>query len=417
MKNTALPRIYVILAVLTMNAACDQRPGPVSKAGTITMLQTPAAEGSMGPNLIAGEDGTIVLSWIEPHDEGNALRHARFEDGAWSDPRMVVSGENWFVNWADFPSVVPVSESLWAAHWLVSTEEYGYAYDLRTAISEDAGDTWSDWKTPHTDGIDTEHGFATIFSDQGEIGILWLDGRKYINDFDENDVGASGMTLRFANIDNQMTVSNDALVDDLTCDCCQTDVAVTSDGPVAIYRDRSVKEIRDIYVSRRVDGEWQPGYAVNADNWDIAACPVNGPVIQANGRKVAVAWFTGANDEPRVKVAWSDDAGRTFSDPMEVDADHPLGHVGAAMLANGDLALSWLRSTGLGGAHVLLKRISRNGVQSEDFILDEAADVFAFSVPQITRDGDNLLVAWTTEIEGTYGVASALVPTAVLDSR
>ena len=94
----------------------------------------------------------------------------------------------------DFPSVVPVSESLWAAHWLVSQEAGGYAYDVNTAVSEDGGHTWSETFIPHSDNTATEHGFVTIFADQGDVGMVWLDGRKMVNEYDENNIRASGMT-------------------------------------------------------------------------------------------------------------------------------------------------------------------------------------------------------------------------------
>jgi hypothetical protein len=155
----------------------------------------------MAPNLSSGHlssgpDGTLILSWIEPEGDEDALRFAVFQDDAWGQSRKVVSGDNWFVNWADFPSVVPISGSQWAAHWLVRREAGGYAYDIHAAFSEDAGNSWSEPFVPHTDGTDTEHGFVTLFPDPDGIGMIWLDGRKYINEYDENDVAASGMTLR-----------------------------------------------------------------------------------------------------------------------------------------------------------------------------------------------------------------------------
>jgi hypothetical protein len=246
--------------------------------------------------------------------------------------------------------------------------------------------------------------------------MIWLDGRKMVNEYDETDKVASGMTLRSATFDHELLPFKEALVDDLICDCCQTDIAITADGPIAVYRNRTVNEVRDIYVSRREFGEWQPGHPVGDDNWEIAACPVNGPVIQAMGSTVAVAWFTAPNELPRVKVAWSDNSGRTFADPVEVAVDRPLGHVGSALLPNGDLALSWLRSTGAGGAELLLSRISRSGEITAPLVFAEAADVFAFSVPQLTLEGDNLISAWTIEMDGTYGVASAIVPLSMLSA-
>ena len=117
-----------------------------------------------------------------------------------------------------------------------------------------------------------------------------------------------------------------------------------------------------------------------------------------------------------MRVAWSDDSGRTFAAPIEVAADRPLGHVGSALLPNGDLALSWLRSSGNGRAELLLSRVSRSGEIAAPHVLKEAEDVFAFSVPQLSRDGDSLIVVWTTSIDDVYGIASATVPVNLLSA-
>jgi hypothetical protein len=414
MKYSRLMKSPIVVLAAIVMVACDPNEAVVESMPESGVLPVAAAAGSMGPNLISGADGTIVLSWLEPEGEGHALRHSRLQGGSWSVPRTVAKGDNWFVNWADFPSVVPISDSLWAAHWLVSQESGGYAYDVRTALSADSGDTWSESVIPHTDGTDTEHGFVSLFADSGGVGMIWLDGRKMVNEYDETNKIASGMTLRSATFDRDLLPFKEALVDDLICDCCQTDIAITADGPIAVYRNRTVSEIRDIYVSRREFGEWQPGHPVGDDNWEIAACPVNGPVIQAAESTVAVAWFTAPNESPRVKVAWSDDAGRSFGQPVEVATDQPLGHVGATLLDDGDLALSWLRSAGGGSAELLLSRISRSGEISVPHVVKEAADVFAFSVPQLSRDGDMLIVAWTTEVDSVYGIASAMIPASIL---
>ena len=227
-------RAVVLLSLATLVAGCGYGPGADTDTDETTVLQLAAAAGSMSPNLAAGPDGTTVLSWIEPEGTGHALRYSVFDDHAWSDTRTVVTGDNWFVNWADFPSVVPVSDSDWAAHWLVRREAGGYAYDIHAAFSADGGKSWSQPFLPHTDDTDTEHGFVTIFPDLDGIGMVWLDGRKFVNEYDENDVAASGMTLRSAVFDLDGIAKNEVLVDDLICDCCQTDVAVTSRGPVAV---------------------------------------------------------------------------------------------------------------------------------------------------------------------------------------
>ena len=404
-----MKRLLGLLVLTSGLSGCGVEPASESITGDTRLLATPAAIGSMGPNLVSDSAGSVVLSWIEPIGDGSALRYSALVDGAWGAPRTVTSGENWFVNWADFPSVVPVSGSLWAAHWLVRREAGGYAYDIYAAISADDGATWSEPFNPHTDDTDTEHGFVTIFPNDDGVGMVWLDGRKMVNEVTD-DVAASGMTLRSATFAADLSGTSDVLVDDLTCDCCQTDVAITAEGPVAVYRDRTVKEIRDIYVSRLVDGEWQDGQAVSDDNWDIPGCPVNGPVIQANGSDVAVAWFSAGDERPRVQAAWSADSGNSFAKAIEVSTDHPLGHVAATLLPNGDLVVSWQQNTGGGTANLSLRRVSSSGELGAVYVLQEAADIFAFSVPQLLLHNNDLITAWTIKKGDEYQVKSAAIP-------
>jgi len=221
--------------------------------------------------------------------------------------------------------------------------------------------------------------------------------------------------LRAATFGEDKAPIRSSLVDDLTCDCCQTDVALTSDGPVVVYRDRTTDEVRDIYVSRREFGEWQEGAPVASDNWEIAACPVNGPIIRANGNQVAVAWFTAAAGSPMVKAAWSTDGAKTFSNPIEVSADIPLGHLGSALLPDGNLLVAWQKKIGAGGAELLLRRVSPSGDVSAVYPLTEAADIFAFSVPQIAVVENDIVVVWTTEIEDDYGIQSVRISTSEFD--
>ena len=239
--------------------------------------------------------------------------------------------------------------------------------------------------------------------------MIWLDGRKMVNEYDENDVGGSGMTLRAATFGGDHATDGETLVDDLICDCCQTDVAMTSLGPVAVYRDRTVDEIRDIYLTRFVDGAWQRGEPVGSDSWEIPGCPVNGPVIQAQGPQLAVAWFSAGNEQPKVQVAWSKDAGETMSAPVQVAGGGLHGHVGAAMLPSGDMAVTWLANAG-GTAELHVRRVSPSGEAGPDQVIAEATGVAAFSVPQVLQLGENLLLAWTDASRQDSLVKTALVP-------
>lgn len=147
------------------------------------------------------------------------------------------------------------------------------------------------------------------------------------------------------------------------CECCPTAAAVTADGPIIAYRDRSPDEIRDIYVSRLVSGKWSEPAAVHRDNWKIAAYPVNGPALSANGKKVATAWFTAKGDVGHTFVAFSSDSGRSFNAPIQLDDASALGRVDVALLDDGSAAATWIEFAD-GKAHFRLRRITRSGERS-----------------------------------------------------
>ena len=347
------------------------------------------------PRLATGTDGQVLLSWLQTDSAAAALNYSRYADGTWGDATTVSESEDMFVNWADLPSVVPLADGHLAAHWMVQSGAHSHAYDIAFSESVDNGATWSTPTTPHTDGTDTEHGFVSIYSYAGETGLLWLDGRKMVNEVTDDPV-ASGMTLR----------SNEQLVDELVCDCCQTDVAIASSGPVAVYRDRSADEIRDIYITRLIDNHWQSGVPVAEDGWEIWGCPVNGPSIAAEGDRVAVAWFTAA-EEPLVQLAISTDSGETFSAPIEIVRSETLGRVAIAILDDGAVAVSWLESTESGGSQVKVKRVNADASAGPVRIITKSAS--AFSVPQMVRQGSDLVLAWTQSEDDGSTIKSARV--------
>lgn len=391
-------------AVLFASSVLAERP-----AFDVEALEVPAASGSRSPNLAAGGD-RLVLSWIEPANGGHRLRYSVLAGERWSEPRTVATGDNWFVNWADFPSVVPIDESLWAAHWLVRQPAGGYAYDVHLSVSKDGGRNWSESMLPHDDGTPTEHGFVTLFPHHGlgerGLGLIWLDGRNTA----EASHGASGgaMTLRYATFSADLDGRTNTEIDGFVCDCCQTDVALAEAGPVAVYRNRTEDEVRDVYVMRRVDGAWQPGEPVADDHWVIGGCPVNGPTISANGRQLAVAWFTGADDQPRVRLVTSSDDGATFSAPIDIDEGRTLGRVGVAWLSDNRVAVSWLCEPAESARAVCLREVV-DGRAGPVQVVSGADPVPPLNVPQLARHGDGLVAAWTAETDGRTTIRAARI--------
>ena len=389
-------------AAALVTAACGERAdageggGSAASAITVTELSLDAAPGSGEPNLTVGPDGRAYLSWIEPAaDSAHALRFAVLQGGRWSAPRTVASGRDWFVNWADFPSLAVLPGNRLAAQWLQRSGENRYAYDVRVAVSSDGGATWTPGVTPHTDGTQTEHGFVSMWPAGGDsVALVWLDGRKFKPSADEHDA-ANEMTLRYTTVGPDGRAAPDRELDGRVCDCCQTGMAMTGRGPLVVYRDRSPQEVRDIYVTRHVDGAWTPGRPVHADGWVMPACPVNGPQAAAEGDRVVVAWYTGADSTQQVKVAFSGDAGATFGAPARVDGGNPEGRVDVVLLADGAALVSWIERTGEKEAEVRVRRVGPDGRMGPPRTVAGSSSARSSGFPRMVPAGDNLVFAWT----------------------
>ncbi len=346
-------------------------------------LASPAPAGSAEPNVAAGPDG-FYLSWLERTGPGrHALRFSRLGAAGWTEPGTVMERTGLFVNWADFPSLLVLDDGRMAAHWLEKSGPGTYAYDVRAALSDDGGETWSGDIVPHNDGVEAEHGFVSLFPTDGVVGAAWLDGRETVK--------GEPMTLRFTTI-SESGAAADLVLDPSVCDCCQTDAAVTSAGPIVVYRDRTADEVRDISVVRRVDGQWTEPRPVHEDGWVINACPVNGPAVAAAGDRVAVAWFTGS-PEPSVMVAFSDDAGATFGPPVRLDEGGAQGRVDVLLLDDGSALAAWLEA-GESGAEIRVRRVTDRSAGPVMKLADTSKER-ASGFPRMTRRGDVVLFAWT----------------------
>lgn len=363
----------------------------------VTSLESPAPPGSGEPNLHTAPDGRVFLSWIETAgSSGHRLRFATRDGRKWSEPRTIAEGTNWFVNWADFPSLVALSDGTLVAHWLVKSGSDGHAYDINISRSSDRGMTWSQPIVPHRDGTKSEHGFVSMLPwGYGRTAAVWLDGRNFKEVSKEgHGSSANEMNLRFIAVDAKGRLSGDALLDARVCECCQTSAALTSDGAIVVYRDRSDQEIRDISLVRFSKGRWTAPKSLSVDDWKIQGCPVNGPSVSADRRRVAVAWFTAAKDEPRVKVIFSGDAGATFGQPVRVDDGTPVGRVDVLMLPDGSAMVSWLERTPKGG-EVRARRVRPDGTRDKSVTVAESGVARSSGFPQMTRAGNEIIFAWT----------------------
>jgi hypothetical protein len=405
-----VPRLFAPLALLTCVSAC----GPVHGDSTmrVRQLDSPALPGSGEPNLTVAPDGRVLLSWIErAAEKRHLLRYAtRVKGGAWSEARTIAEGTDWFVNWADFPSVAALPDGTLFAHWLAKTGPLPYAYDVHIARSGDGGKTWSTPVVPHRDGTRTEHGFVSMtpWTSQA-MGVVFLDGRKTAASPDAGH-GKGEMALMHTTVGSDGRLGVETVLDGRVCDCCQTDAVRAEGATVVVYRDRSEKEVRDMSVVRFTGGRWSSPRPLSRDGWEIHGCPVNGPAVAASGAKVAVAWFTAAGGTSRVKVALSSDSGASFGPPIVVDGGRPAGRVDVAYV-EGDAALvSWIEQ-GEKGAALLVRRIAADGALGEPLTIADSSAARSSGFPRMASSGNEVTLAWRDAADPPRVRTAVVVPT------
>jgi len=401
-------RSTIVAAVVFVGAAvAAQAPQPWTLK--IQPLELASQRGSNGVQLSASKRG-VLASWIETENDEPTLKFAERTAAGWTQPMKVASGEDWFITEADTPSVLRLSNGALVADWMQSSSDEFESSNLRLVYSKDNGKTWSKSFLPHHDGTITQHAFATLFElANGNLGLVYLDGRLTVKDREHGP-----MTLRYAAYNAQWAQASDRGIDAKVCDCCTTSVAMTPEGPIAVYRDRTDAEVRDIYVTRYENGAWTAGKPVHNDGWTVHACPVNGPSISANGRNVAVAWFVAKNDQGQAFAAFSNDAGRTWGEPIRLDDAASLGKVEIEMLDDGSAVASWMEFANQRSQY-RARRIEASGAKSAPVTIAGAAGTGRVGgVPRMARSGSELVFAWvdTPENGGIGGVktASAALP-------
>jgi len=401
MLPTMRSTILATVALLGV-AAAAQTPQPWTLK--IQPLELASQRGSSGAQVSVSKRG-VLLSWLETDNDEPALKFAERTATGWTPPVKVASGEDWFITEADTPSVLRLSNGTLVADWMQSSSDEFEASNLRLSYSKDDGKTWSKTFLPHHDGTITQHAFATLFElANGNLGVVWLDGRLTVKDREHGP-----MTLRYGAYNAQWAQVSDRGIDVKVCDCCTTSVAMTADGPIAVYRNRTDDEIRDIYVTRYENGGWTAGKTVHDDGWSIHACPVNGPSISANGRNVAVAWFVAKNDQGQAFAAFSNDAGRTWGQQIRLDDAASLGKVEIEMLDDGSAVAAWMEFANQ-RSQFRVRRIEASGAKSAPVTVAGAAGTGrAGGVPRMARSGSELVFAWvdTPENGGIGGVKTA----------
>ena len=345
------------------------------------------------PSLVSN-NGSLSLTWISSDEDMNAeLNFRQFKDGNWLSPMTLAVGSDWFVNWADFPTHA-ISGDQVLTSYLKKSAGGSYTYDVFLSLQNLSGEKVKEDFILNTDSFKAEHGFVSMVAKKDDEGFLisWLDGRNTVEK--DADGNHKPMTIRFAEITNNGDIINENELDASVCDCCQTSVTNTDKGPLVVYRDRSEKEVRDIYVTRKLDDSWEAPAAVHNDGWVIYGCPVNGPKVVSNSNNIAVSWFTVYDGKPRVNLSFSKSYGASFDSPVQINDNDAIGRVDVVFLNDTEVLVSYMEQDDF-DTYLRLKKVSVDGKVSKPITISKIDSGRNTGVPQLEILNDEIFVVWT----------------------
>ncbi|HLR30870.1 MAG TPA: sialidase family protein, partial [Fodinibius sp.] len=263
-----------------------------------------------------------------------------------------------------------------------------FASSVLYVQSFNEGENWTEPKLIHSDtNPDNSHAFPTaILLPNGEVGAVWLDGRHHLEHSE----------LYFARTEGRNGFGRDKRIGGPGCQCCKLYMYVDDNQMLhLVYRGLTKDNIRDImHITSDDDGQnFSSPALVSRDNWQIMACPHNGPSITQTDNSLLAAWYTMGGEEG-LYYARSSDGGQTFSprNRLAQRAKHPyIASLDDAAIAVWDEVF---RESDQVYQRVKMSRISDEGVVVETRYLSPAG--IEASMPYLMEmDGGDVLAGWT----------------------
>ena len=349
-------------------------------------IVNPSSATSLQAHWSTAQDGSPLLSWVEAQKDGkNTLRYAIRRGSQWTEPGVIASNRRFFRQPAESPSVVSFADGSLLAEWVEVPEGASEAEYIYVSASKD-GVKWTPPVMAHQDRSPVQHALVSmVASGDREASLVWLEALK-------GEDEPSNLKRTIVGIDGK--VVKEETLDPDVCTCCPTSIVKTARGLLVAYRDHTPQDVRDIAVIRFENGRWLPSKILNPDKWEINACPVNGASAAAKDNRIAIGWYTEAQDMPRTQLTFSGDSGATFGMPVRVSTGNSFGHVSVAMDDQGGAFISWLEEgKGADGVRLVIRQVTGAGVAGAVTLVAQGSRQ-SIGYPRLLRAGNETWIAW-----------------------
>ncbi len=395
-------RFLAVLALTSVLAASCGRKTFRTQARPL-----PAGEAE-AIHLFGNEHGEVYASWLEREGgEAYRFRYALFAGGSWSEPSLIAEGDqSWFVNWADMPRLAPYKENpqALAAFWLKKSGRLPYDHHILISQSMDGGQSWSEPFMPYDTQVPAFFGLCRLLPlPNGRILAAWQDGREtvvYLPHAGRTVPNFKGhVSLRAVEFGPDGQLHHPARLDSLISELCPFDMALTAKGPVVVYRDMEEDKVKDIVITRRTEESWTAPQLIFRDNWSVGYHTLEGPAVDAMEEQLAVAWYSSPGDMPQVKLCFSFDSGKTFTQPVRIDEGQPLGKVDVAFYDKKRVMVSWVEKKEE-GAYLMAALLNDKGELLKKRSIAPVSEAAPAGFPVLARAEKGLLLAWKDGEDG-----------------
>jgi len=281
--------------------------------------------------------------------------------------------------------------------WALSLGEHHAGY-IRFSRSTDGGKSFSAPVTVNDNLEVIGHSFDSMaIGQKGEIFIAWLDSR--------DNAAAKKAGQAFEGSSLYYTWSNDGgksfypnkRIAAHVCQCCRLQTAIAKDNtPVITWRHIFDGGIRDHALVKFTDWNTPSDdmQRVGQENWKIDACPHHGPGLAISDTDVYhEVWFSNADTKKGLFYAYSTDAGKHFSEPMNfggAGASHP--HV---QTLGQQVAIVWEEFDGKNNTLQLIKSSDAGKTWTKPEVIAQAAE--GVDTPFLVSDGQAIYVSWQVQ--------------------
>ncbi len=400
------PYSRLLTALIILATGCAEQHTRALKLGPQTPfiaapIISPVPNTAIGQRLVALPDGRLSVAWWQnlPHAKSN-LKISSLEGEKWTTAKTITD----MPNIAD-AHIAAINEDSMSAMWMASKpyKAGGEVQDIYTSTANLSDNRWSKpLKVNQEKETSGKMLPAFTASQDGSLIAAWIDvpvSQPIPPDSPkataENEPTTS---LDIARISPDNTVVKRISAVKTFCGCCPPALTTDVQDALLVYRGLEPVNVRDPAIIHITQDKPSAPRTIHNDNWVFDGCPSSGPVIAVQQNTVAVAWTTMVNNMMIVRAAFSEENGRHFAAPIDVELENATTVSGIAMESAHSALVVWTGS-GSKGEMIKLARVFADGRiehRTTAHTLTSGGG-YKWPGPRMVKTNDSVIVGWHDE--------------------